>query len=1159
MTRSQNGFLAAALLFLTLSLGLSPLDAATETVSLDGTWRIRTDSENAGKTGEWFARPLADSGTVESIAVPGVIQQVWPEYHGVVWYERTFATPTNPNEGGRTLLRFWQAEYRADVWLNGAYLGFHEGGEAAFELDATDTLAPVGGENRLTVRALNAADSPIDGISMANIPRRNNTNAITPGCGYASGGLVDSVELLLVPAVRIADLFLIPDWKTGEITVRAEMENFTGQKAAGQIALAAASADGGPLTGETVFDVSAEPGVSVAEGKITVPNFKLWNLNDPNLYAVTAEYRGGGERLDRRTATCGFRDFRFERGAFRLNGKRIYVKCSHSGSDSPITHRLPLDPDLYRKDILFCKTMGFNMIRYIAGMPRRFQLDLCDRIGFMVYDECLAGWCYGPCPERSERFAEQTEGMIRRDRNHPSVVIWGLLNETTDVQLVLEAAAFLPHVRQLDPDRMVFLNSGSFDPFADVETKRADYAIWRRNGAPIMPAAIKNETAEAFFFDGTRWSAETFFLHPGDCGGQYAALKWTAPADGEFKIDAKFADVVEHGHATVDLRLFRNADEIWSGFLNLSGAGKENAYSGTVSMKRGEELTLTVGIGDGVGYGDTTAVDLKIAAPDGTVYDVNRDYSPEKNPNGAWTYGWLAPGEKPSLDSFTPFDIGQKQLAFEPIGRFANPFESRWINELADTHPYKPVPHTASVIHEMRTHAKGNLPVFLSEYGVGSAVDLFRLTRFYEQYRATDSADAKHYRDRYDRFMADWDRWNLDETFATPEDFFRQAIFRMAEQRRLGINAIRANANVVAHSVTGTHDQGISGEGLTTLWRELKPGTTEAMADVFAPLRFCLFVEPIQLYRGDTARFEAVLVNEDVLPPGDYPVRYLVVGPNNERIFDEIRTLTIPTPADGGENPMVFPVFSADIPLDGPTGEYRFLAEFQKDAAACGGFERFFVTDRADMPPVAGRFIVWGNDADLLEKLKTLGIDAIAFTRADGTSEPLDENSKIVVGTSSSLKTAADFAALYNAIRRGADALFLSLDPFAEGDDATRFLPFEERGIRNQLPNWLYHKDDWAKRDPAFDGLPTAEALDYVFYREMIPVKTFNGQKPEPDRAIAGAFSTQLGYDSGLSMAEWKLGEGTMTISTWLIQENLPRHPIAERMLRNLLRRIAAR
>ncbi|MBQ1456325.1 MAG: hypothetical protein IIZ25_10840 [Thermoguttaceae bacterium] len=1165
------------LLFAVLFVGLSTnapltqaLPAATVTTSLDGTWQVRIDPDNAGKDEEWFARPLSESGETSPLAVPGVIQQVWPDYHGLAWYERTFPTPDNPNENGRVVLRFWQAEYRADVWLNGTYLGFHEGGEAAFELDTAGALNPARGEpNRLTVRVLNAADTPIDGISMANIPRRNNTNVISPGSGYASGGLVDSVELLAVPAVRMTDLQLLPDWKTGVIEARAAVENTLPGKISAALSLTAASTDGGALfPGDPSAQIVIPEGKSVVTSKVTVPDFKLWELNDPNLYTVIAKLSAlefispSGNRRDAakptlrdvgtdlRTAVCGFRDFRFERGAFRLNGKRIYLKCSHSGSDSPITHRLPLDPDLYRRDILTCKAMGFNMIRYIAGMPRRFQLDLCDRVGFMVYDECLAGWCYEKCPERIGRYTDQVLGMIERDRNHPCVAIWGLLNETSDAELVLYASSLLPLVRKADPDRVVILNSGSFDQFALETPKTADFSIWRRTLGTIMPGAIKNCTDKDFDFDGTHWLAGTFCLHPGDAGGEYAAARFTAPAEGKYKIESRFFDVVKDGHATVSIDLFRGDDEkIWSGDLNLASQSASAEYRGELDLAAGQTFTVVVGIGDGAGYGDTTAVDLKITAPDGTLYDVTADCGFESNPAGVWSYGYLPAGERPDLSAFTLFALGQKQLCFEPLGRYANPNEVTWNNDLADIHPYKMVPHTAGVIQELRTAQSGSRPIFLSEYGVGSAVDLFRLTRLFEQNHATGAADAKHYRQRLDGFMADWNRWKLDDAFYGPEDFFRQAIARMAEQRRIGINAIRANPRVVAHSVTGTHDQGISGEGLTTLWREYKPGTLEVMADLFAPLRFCNFVEPVQCFSGSQVRFESVLVNEDILPPGDYPARFIVTGPDNKRVFDEVRTVTVPVPPEGEENPMVLPIFDETFPVAGPQGEYHFRVEFEKDAAACGGDERFFVTDPATLPPVDFPVAVWGDPA-LADLLRGMGVDVSLLDTAAANPEGL----RIIVGKVDQ-PSAQGYAELMKLVDGGAHVLFVSpKDAMAVGNDLSALWPLPVKGTFEYLPNWLYHKDDWTKNSPFFEGLPRGDVSDYLFYRELIPQLTFNGPDLVPDEAIAGAFNTQMGYSAGLSLASWNVGRGRVVISTWRILENLPGHPAAERLLRNMLR-----
>jgi hypothetical protein len=293
---------------------------------------------------------------------------------------------------------------------------------------------------------------------------------------------------------------------------------------------------------------------------------------------------------------------------------------------------------------------------------------------------------------------------------------------------------------------------------------------------------------------------------------------------------------------------------------------------------------------------------------------------------------------------------------------------------LSDQHPYQRVPHTADIIRTLRTLDGGGLPVFLSEYGIGSAVDLWRTVRHYEEIGKEDVEDARFYRDKLDRFLADWEQWRLDECFAHPADYFAECLRKMADQRLLGLNAIRSNPNVVGHSLTGTVDQGMTGEGLFTTFRELKPGTVDALFDGFAPLRWCLFVEPVHVYRGATVRLEAVLANEDMLPAGEYPVRLQVVGPPKARTFERTLTVTIPDRHGEPEPPMTLPIFAEDVPIDGPSGKYRFLATFERGAAAAGGEMEFYVTDPAEIPPVEAEVVLWGEDPDLAKWLTDRGI-----------------------------------------------------------------------------------------------------------------------------------------------------------------------------------------
>ncbi|MGE5294800.1 MAG: sugar-binding domain-containing protein, partial [Solirubrobacterales bacterium] len=135
-----------------------PQDVASRQI-LSGQWKLATDPENRGRADRWFegVRPEA-----QEASVPGIIQQVFPSYHGVAWYWHNFSVTPGGAAGDRMLIRFDAVDYVADVWLNGKHIGTHEGGETPFEFDVTDSIRPQG-ENLLAVRVLNPTAEPIDG------------------------------------------------------------------------------------------------------------------------------------------------------------------------------------------------------------------------------------------------------------------------------------------------------------------------------------------------------------------------------------------------------------------------------------------------------------------------------------------------------------------------------------------------------------------------------------------------------------------------------------------------------------------------------------------------------------------------------------------------------------------------------------------------------------------------------------------------------------------------------------------------------------------------------------------------------------------------------------------------------------------------------------
>lgn len=924
-------------------------------VSLDGPWLLATDPDNVGRAREWWKAPRAQA---KETRVPWIIQDAFPEYHGMAWYWREFEAPVNPHAGGRYLLRFWQVDYKADVWLNDKFVGEHEGPEDPFVFDVTEVIRP-GSTNRVAVRVLNPTDEPIEGIALQYVPHRNKINDYKPGHSYNHGGIMDSVELLVTPAVRAEDLWVRPDPATGKIRIDATFYNASSGATDVSLDFTVAPANRGEALDIAVMNTSLSPGRSTVQASLHVENPKLWSLQEPHLYRVTTRVQQASKSsIDELSTNCGFRDFRIEDGYFRLNGKRVFLRSSHTGNHCPIGLQLPHDPDIIRRDLLNLKIMGFNIVRFSLGVPVRSQLDLCDEIGLMVWEECYGGWYLRDSPKAGGYFNDSVSGMILRDRNHPSITLWGLLNENFGGPLFYHAQDSLPMIRAIDDTRLVLLNDGRHDRM----------------------------------------------LH-----------------------------------------------------------------------------------------------------------------------FGAWS----------------------------------NPGTTVWEDLCDISHPYRPVPHSPETLQLYRTSGRSGRPYFMSEYGIGSAVDLTRVVRQYEQFGGGHTEDHDFYHEKLESFLEDWKSWDMKATFGRPEDYFYEAVGFMAHQREFGTNALRANPKCIGQGMSGAVDQGMSGEGLTSTFREPKPGTFDAVFEALAPLRWCLFVEPVNVYRGTEVLLEAVLVNEDALSPGKYGARLEIFDDKNSCVLDRSITVTVPDNSSRPEPPFAMPVFSEKIAANFPSGRYRFRARFLEGGAATGGKAYFYVTDPADLPPVSAEVVMWGEDADLEKWLR--GED-IAVRHFD--PEVTDRREIILVSEKCISRDGRRvFRDLVQRIGRGSVVIFLSPKVFLKHFDwaghhpeALGWLPLESKGkVEIAYNPGIYRPDWWGRAHPFFDGMPSDGLLDYTYYREILPDLAYVGTD-KPEVAVAASINTSFGYWSGLTLAVHKLAAGEFVLNTMRIREHLGKVPAAERLLRNILR-----
>jgi len=341
---------------------------------------------------------------------------------GVAWYRKIFSLPEQSRER-RVFVEFDGVMQNSDVWINGFHLGHRPNGYVGFNYELTGHLN-FGGENLLSVRA--------------------DTSAQPASRWYSGGGIYRHVRLVTVDPVHVAEngvFVTTPKISAREATVQIQA-TVTNQSAAAQkltVQTALVSPDGKMVgTIESGLTVASNASGDVRQ-QIILPDPQLWSPDSPQLYrAVTKIISGGGE-LDETATVFGIREAKFTADSgFVLNGKKVLLKgvcLHHDGGAFGVAVPLAIWEDRLKT----LRSLGVNAVRTAHQTPAPELLDLCDRMGFFVMDEFFDCWTVGKNPfdyhlffnDWSKRDAADT---VRRDRNHPSVILWNIGNEIHDTR-----------------------------------------------------------------------------------------------------------------------------------------------------------------------------------------------------------------------------------------------------------------------------------------------------------------------------------------------------------------------------------------------------------------------------------------------------------------------------------------------------------------------------------------------------------------------------------------------------------------------------------------------------------------------------------------------------------------------------------------------------
>jgi beta-glucuronidase len=438
-----------------------------EMKDLSGIWRFRADKGGTGRRESWFAAPLRDT---IPMPVPSSYNDVTQDasirdHLGEVWYETSFFVPSSW-QGKRISLRFASADHAATAWVNGREVVSHKGGFLPFSADVSDVVS-YGVENRLSVVVDNV-------LTWETLPPgwMKNGEAMNHPPGYCVqdihfdffhyAGLNRPVVLTATSKVHIED-----------VLIQATYEGETG-RVDYEITAAGANVSVRVLD-EEGREVASAKG---AKGSLEIPNVRLWEPGAAYLYTLECRANdAGAETEDVYRETFGVRTIRVTETGFLINDKPFYFQgcCKHEDMD--IKGR-GYDQTLLVKDFNLMKWLGANSTRTSHYPYSEEFMRFADRQGLVIIDEVPAVGMRSESPDHptysEERISSRTLAhhlqvmgeLIRRDKNHPCVVMWSVANEP----IVNEEKSgdyfkvVIDETRRLDPTRPITLVTGDVNP-----------------------------------------------------------------------------------------------------------------------------------------------------------------------------------------------------------------------------------------------------------------------------------------------------------------------------------------------------------------------------------------------------------------------------------------------------------------------------------------------------------------------------------------------------------------------------------------------------------------------------------------------------------------------------------------------------------------------
>lgn len=382
---------------------------------------------------------------------------------GVSWWFRTIKLPETL-KGKRILIHFESVRMRAEIYLDKKLVGYDMIGESPFDVDITEAVR-FGEEQLLAVRVTH----PGGNFHWQDFTEMHwGKYQIPPGRSF--GGIIGRVNLDAVSPVFISDIYMQNQAEYTKVKAILTVNNTQTKTEKEQISIAVYE-KGNPskiIARKDLKDVTLKKGENTITVELDCPKAKLWDLDSPNLYICRAELKSGKQVSDQVFQTFGFRWFEpvgiGKDAHLKLNGRRVMLLTSISWGYWPV-NGLYATPAMAEKQVLTAKSLGLNMLNFHRSIGSPVVLEKADELGLLYYEEPGSFHSAGHDPFIRSIINTKLKRMILRDRSHPSLIIYNLINEwggprAKDEELTALRMTDMRKAHAIDPSRVMTFTSG---------------------------------------------------------------------------------------------------------------------------------------------------------------------------------------------------------------------------------------------------------------------------------------------------------------------------------------------------------------------------------------------------------------------------------------------------------------------------------------------------------------------------------------------------------------------------------------------------------------------------------------------------------------------------------------------------------------------------